>query len=136
MFILMPGSKEAMRSPIQARRPGTSPVNLFSEVAKIKQHGKKVGSEKVGRYQADIYEQVLPVNQKGIKGNVTTRTSVSPGVPVPVKVVTKTSMGQSVMLLKSVKVNPVIPDSMFELPPGTKISAPPSGGLGARPSPH
>src|SRR5947209_5696303 len=103
MYALMPFRKDAMKTPLTPQLKAR--LAHAWDVETIKKSSKKVGSEKVGRYQADIYEQTVPLNQQGMpSGKVTQRVSVAPGVPVPVKVVSSIPIA-SVMLLKTIQTN-------------------------------
>jgi hypothetical protein len=106
---------------------------LLGNLAKIRSQ-KKVGSEKVGRYRADIYETKAPSRMPGAgpDATATTRVWVSKELPIPVKVVTRMPPHfESVQTLQSVKLNGPIPETMFQLPKGTKVHespAPSNGG--------
>jgi outer membrane lipoprotein-sorting protein len=134
VFVLMPGSKEAMKLPNRMPAKGGVPGLPFGDMARF-QHQKKVGSEKVGAYTTSIYEQNIDIKMPGAAQKGSTRTWVSPTLPVPVKVVTKMPPNfQTTTVLKSVQLNVPVADSLFELPKGTKIrtqssfpGAPPGG---------
>jgi hypothetical protein len=138
IFVLMAGSKEAMKLPGRPQAKGGVPGLPFGDVARFK-HQKKVGSEKVGAYMTDIYEQSIDVRMPGgpagQKGS--TRTWITPTLPVPVKVVTKMPPNfQTITVLKSAQLNSPIADSMFQLPKGTTIRtrpAMPGGSAGGPP---
>jgi hypothetical protein len=139
VFMLMPGSKEAMKLPAQKPPKGGVAGLPFGDMARFKQQ-KKVGSEKVGAYMTDIYEQSIDVKMPGggpgQKGS--TRTWVTPSLPVPVKVVTKMPPSfQTTTVLKSAQLNAAVADSMFQLPKGTKVHAGPAFPRGGPPgAPH
>jgi outer membrane lipoprotein-sorting protein len=125
VYLLVTGMKEAMKLPAQAAAQ-LGPSSITPDLAKLRQQ-KKVGSEKVGRYQADIYEQHAEVQMPGqaTKVKTTTRLWISRDVPVPVKTVSTVAGGyRTVSILKSAKVNATIADTLFTLPKGTKVHSP------------
>ena len=114
-----------MKLPAPLQIPGVPtgvPGVPYGNVSLLRRVMKKVGSERVGRYQAEIYEQTTLLNQRGMGRDFTMRFWLAPGIPVPVKVVSNMGTGQSVTLLKTIQTNTTLPDSMFELPKGTKIT--------------
>jgi len=121
MIMLIPGTNQAMKVPMP---PGSkiNPANsMFPDMGKVKQM-KKAGKEKVGPYNAEIHEETQTMNRQGMPpGQVTTRFWIADGVPVPVKITNKTPKMLMSMTLKSAQPNAPVPDSMFELPKGTKI---------------
>jgi prepilin-type processing-associated H-X9-DG protein len=83
---------------------------------------KKVGAEKVGRYQADIYEQPTMAERSGTPaGRMSMKLWVSPEVPVPVKMVTKSPNSEITRTLKSIRLNVPVADNMFQVPKGMKV---------------
>jgi hypothetical protein len=128
IFVLMPGGKEAMKLPGRSQAKGGVPGLPFGDVARFK-HQKKVGSEKVGAYMTEVYEQTIDVKMPGApagqKGS--TRTWITPTLPVPVKVVTKMPPNfQTTTVLKSVQLNGPVADTLFRLPKGTTIRTRPA----------
>jgi len=125
VYLLVTGMKEAMKLPQQAATQ-MGPSSITPDLAKLRQQ-KKVGSEKVGRYKTDIYEQHADIQMPGQTSKVksTTRIWISRDVPVPVKTVSTLPGGfRTISLLKSAKVNVPIADSLFTLPKGTKVHTP------------
>jgi outer membrane lipoprotein-sorting protein len=138
VFVMMPGSKEAMKLPNKKPVKKGVPGLPFGDMARFKNQ-KKVGTQKIGSYMTNIYEQDIDVNMPGAAQKGTTRTWVTDSLPVPVKVVTKMPPNfQTTTVLKSVKLNAPVADSLFELPKGMKIRTQPSAPSGGPPaaSPH
>jgi hypothetical protein len=121
VYLMVPGMKEAMQLPAQAG--AKMGPNITADVAQLRKQ-KKLGTEKVGRYTADIYEQrsEVAVPGAGTKVKNTTRIWISRDVPVPVKTLNTMQGGfRMVQTLKSAKVNVPIADNLFSLPKGTKV---------------
>jgi outer membrane lipoprotein-sorting protein len=134
VYLMTPGSKEATKIPPQAGVKANK-ANPFGDIEQLKRGSKKVGSEKVGSYDAEIWEHTAEVSDKlsGKSDKVSSRFFIAPGVPVPVKIVQVTPMGLMVTELKQFRTNIAIPDTMFQLPKGTKVSTsrrPASGPFG------
>lgn len=138
VYMMMPGMKGAMKLPPEVAAQGSPSEALIEGVAKLRKE-KKVGSEKVGKYQTEIYETKAPSRMPGAGpgATATTRIWVSKDLPIPVKVVTRMPPHfESVQTLQSVTVNGPIPDSLFQLPKGTQVHQappPPKGGPGNAP---
>jgi outer membrane lipoprotein-sorting protein len=138
VYMTMPGMKAAMKLPSEIAAKGSPSQMLMGDMAKIRS-GKKVGAEKVGRYQTEIYETKAPSRMPGAEPGATstTRIWVSKDLPIPVKVITRMPPHfESVQTLQSITLNGPIAESMFQLPKGTPIHqppAPPKGGAGNAP---
>jgi outer membrane lipoprotein-sorting protein len=127
-FVLLPGHSGAVQlaapPPVSPTRASGIPGLMFLDAATIARTAKKVGTEKVGRYTADVYETRtrIPATQGAPPQEQTMRYWVSRDLPVPVQILMKSSPGtQTVSVLQSVQLNIPIPDRMFQLPKGTKV---------------
>jgi hypothetical protein len=135
-FALLPGRPDAMQlsGPIRQSTAGI-PGLFVLDSASVKRFAKRVGTTKVGRYQTDVYEwRNVFQGVGGTKGKkaparqeITTRYWISKDLPAPVKV-SVPNMGPQggtvVTLLKAARLNPTLPDSLFQLPKGMKVSSP------------
>lgn len=111
-YTLLPGSRKATKDP--ASGPVTNP---FGEIEFAKHHGRRIGSEKLGNYECEIWEQITDLNQPGMpRGRVTVRQWISPDVGMPVKVDQKMPGFRTIMRLRWVRVGAKIPDSLFQFP--------------------
>jgi hypothetical protein len=138
-FHLLPGSSEAMQRagpprPSVSRAPvyDIPGLMMFPSAAMIPAFTRKVGTGKVGRYRADIYElrmsfpargpSRLPASRATPRQESITRYWVTHDLPAPVKVEVKPPIGPgSVTTLQTARFNIPIPDSMFQLPRGVRI---------------
>jgi hypothetical protein len=134
-YVVMPGSSGAVElaapaprgatgRPVPAPRAGTIPGLMFLDAAAVARTARKVGTEKVGRYTADVYETRvrMPKTQGRPPKDQITRYWVSREQPIPVKVLMKSAPEtQTVSVLKTAQFNIPIPDRLFQLPKGTKV---------------
>jgi outer membrane lipoprotein-sorting protein len=138
IYMMMPGMNGAMKLPAELAAQAAPQETLVGGLSRIRSQ-KKVGSEKVGRYETDIYETKGPSPVPGAEpgATATTRVWVSKALPIPVKVVTRMPPHfESVQTLRSVTLNGPVSEALFQLPKGTKIHkepAPPKGGHGNAP---
>jgi len=135
-FVILPGRPDAMKlsGPTHQTTAGIPGLTVLDS-ASVKRFAKRVGAAKVGKYQADVYEwRNVFQSVGGMKGKkaparqeITTRYWISRDLPAPVKV-TVPNMGPQggtvVTLLKAARLNPPLPDSLFQLPKGMKVSSP------------
>jgi len=134
-FLIFPHSSGALEQAGSARAMPGIPGLPMLDVTMIPRRAHKVGAEKVGRYQAEVYESRhssrRPAGAMGSKAPVqqemTSRFWISRDLPVPVKSMTQIKgapSSQSVTVLTAVRLNIPVPDSMLQLPKGTKILPP------------
>jgi outer membrane lipoprotein-sorting protein len=136
LFMLLPGSKEAMKIPVPPNASGANPGKPFDDIDKIKRN-KKVGAEKVAGYQTDIYEERNVISPPGRpKLTFSTRYWIASGLHVPVKMVRTHPNGQVMtMILKSADMKASVSDSLFVLPKGTTVREMPGRPGSPPPSP-
>jgi hypothetical protein len=136
-FVILPGRPDALKLSGPLRQPTAGIPGLpVLDSAAIQRFAKRVGTAKVGRYQADVYESTSvfqsvggPKGQKTpARQTITTRYWITRDLPAPVKVSVpsmRAGNGAVVTVLKSARLNPSLPDSMFQLPKGMKVTTPP-----------
>ncbi len=78
-------------------------------------NAKVVGSEKIGRYDCDIYEFKDP------KANMTSKVWLWKGKEFPVKVENKLPHGAITTVMENVKIGIKIDNAEFTLPPGVEV---------------
>jgi outer membrane lipoprotein-sorting protein len=121
MIILIPGKNQAMKMPLPPGAAASATSAMFPDLAKVKKM-KKVGTEKVGVYMAEIHEQTGTMGGKGMpQTQTTTRFWISDRLAVPVKISNKMPTMQMTMTLKSAQPKAAVADSMFTVPKGMKI---------------
>ena len=107
--------------PFLDRRNGTLPsLPIIDRSLLSRWRPGKVGSEPVGHYFADIYETDDVERQSKARRRYF-RIWVSHELPVPVKFHSKDGDVEREEVLKTVQLHVAVPDSVFQLPAGTKI---------------
>jgi hypothetical protein len=136
-FAILPGRPDALKlsGPMHQNVAGIPGLPVLDS-ASIQRFAKRVGAAKVGKYQTEVYESrtVLqsapgPKGQKApTRQTIVTRFWIARDLPAPVKVSVpsmRPGSGPVVTVLKAAHLNPAIPDSMFRVPKGMKVSTPP-----------
>jgi hypothetical protein len=139
-FVMLPGRSGAMQMPTAHGSPQSIPGLMYLDTPAVMRSMKKVGAEKVGRYQADIYEsrtRAASAAKGGKPLEIVMRYWVSRGLPVPVKIMSKSTPGaMTVTVLQAAQLNIAVPDRLLQLPPGTKIHPMPLSPIGGNSGPH
>ena len=138
-FVILPGGNGAMKmsGPPSTPKPGrvllspapAIPGLMYPTAALVPRFAKRVGTETVGRYRAQLYESRghTPALNGRPPQETVVRYWVSPPLPVPVKIVTKASPGTAtVSVLRTAQFNTPVPDTLFRLPKGMKVHAAPT----------
>jgi outer membrane lipoprotein-sorting protein len=124
MYVVPPGSKEATHISKPAHAEKGIWFGLFGDMAAIRRE-KKVGAETLAGRSTEIFEQRLSSTPGLPNVNGSTRVWLAKDMPMPFKVVTKLQPGtETILVLKSIRLDAPIPDSMFELPKGISIRPP------------
>lgn len=125
-FVIPPGSNEAVRVDQSQAQGKDAWATLFSDVAGMRRQ-RRVGSEVLNGRRVEIFEQRLDGKTAnvvpGVKGS--TRVWLAHNLPMPLKAVTTLEPdSRTVLILKSMTLNPPIPDSLFALPEGVSMAVP------------
>jgi hypothetical protein len=95
---------------------------------------ERAGSEKIGPYMTDVYEDraaaVGPNPRK--RRTLTTRVWLSRDFPAPVKIVIEERGRRTTIVLTSARFDVPIPPTLFELPEGKRFRAGSPSGRPAR----
>lgn len=111
VFFLIPANKNAVKQTFQGGVEGALKV-AFAQARQQLVGAKKIGAQSVSGQPTTVYRA-----QNGTLIYVGTR----PGFRLPVKTETRNEGGTSTLLVSDIKLNPVLSDARFALPPGTKI---------------
>ena len=113
MYSYMPSQNMAIKL-INKSSPETEVLSNY--VAYLESlNARIVGSQRVGRYDCDIYEFIDP------RLNMTSKVWLWKGKEFPVKVETKVQDGVITTIMEDIKIGIGIDDSEFMLPAGVKI---------------
>lgn len=114
-YSYIPAQKMATKIPASMDRPNlTRDLPKFLEFLN-KNGGKKIGSEKVGDKNCDIYQFTEPTLQKESKAWVWVEKQF------PVKIEVPAPQGVTVVELNNIKFDPAIEPTKFDLPKDVKV---------------
>ena len=114
-YSYLPVQKMATKIPASMDRPNlTRDLPHFMEFLQ-KNKGEKIGSEKVGTYETDVYKFVEPISKKDAKAWVWKEKSF------PVKIEVKAPEGLTLVELSNINIGAKVDEASFQLPADTKI---------------
>lgn len=126
-YTILEDGKEATHAPKPATTEKGLWAGLFGDTAAMRK-SKKLGTETLFGRPTEIFEQKLDGPATGVAPGVkgTSKIWLAPGLPMPFKSVSKFAPNmKSEMVLKSIKLDAALPDSLFELPKNVSVRTDP-----------
>ena len=118
-YLYNPAGKEAVKTIIPDKY-ARSVQQILGEQSGSPKGGKKVGTKKVAGFDCDVY--VLSKTVGGVSRSGKLYVSKDPRLPIALKIEITMGKGSQIVETRNVKLNINVPDSMFALPRGTKIT--------------
>ena len=119
LYLYNPGQKEAIKMVVPDKY-GRSVQQILQEQGGPPKGGKKVGSKRIAGFDCDVYALSKMVGN--LRKSAKLYVSRDRRLPIALKIEIAMGSGSQTVETRNVKLSMNVPDSMFALPKGTKVT--------------
>jgi len=119
LYMYDPVGKEAIKTTLPDQLAKSVEQMLMEQAGPVT-GGKKVGAAKIAGIDCDVY--MMSKVEGGRRKSAKVYVSKDPRLPIPLKIEITMGKGSQIVETRNVRLNVSVPDSMFSVPKGTKIT--------------
>ena len=119
LYMYDPAGKEAIKTTLPDELAKSVQQMLMEQAVPLKD-AKKVGAAKIAGIDCDVY--MMSKVEGGQRKSAKVYVSKDPRLPIPLRIEITMGKGSQIVETRNVKLGGNIPDSMFSVPKGTKIT--------------